>query len=56
MKLEGDGFEFCPEVTAKLLKQGIPIREVPISYHPRSREEGKKDTVAGWHNCDLDID
>lgn len=42
MKLETDGFEFCPEVTAKLLRQGIRIHEVPISYSPRSWEEGKK--------------
>jgi len=40
--LETDGFEFCPEVTAKLLRRGIPIREVPISYTPRSWAEGKK--------------
>ncbi len=37
-----DGFEFCPEATALLLKQGIPILEVPISYSPRSVLEGKK--------------
>jgi dolichol-phosphate mannosyltransferase len=36
------GFEFCPEVTAKVLRQGYAIREVPISYHARPREEGKK--------------
>jgi glycosyltransferase involved in cell wall biosynthesis len=40
--LQTDGFEFCPEVTGKLLRQGVPIIEVPISYHPRSREAGKK--------------
>jgi glycosyltransferase involved in cell wall biosynthesis len=40
--LEADGFEFCPEVTGKLLRRGVKIREVPISYQPRSREEGKK--------------
>jgi glycosyltransferase involved in cell wall biosynthesis len=40
--LETDGFEFCPEVTAKLLQAGVPIYEVPISYHPRSWVEGKK--------------
>ncbi|HNW91952.1 MAG TPA: glycosyltransferase family 2 protein [bacterium] len=38
------GFEFCPEVTAKLLKRGVRIVEVPIRYHPRSRHEGKKIT------------
>ncbi|MBI3811441.1 MAG: glycosyltransferase family 2 protein [Nitrospirae bacterium] len=36
------GFEFCPEVTAKLLKRGHRIVEVPISYRPRTRAEGKK--------------
>lgn len=36
------GFEFCPEVTAKILLRGIKIHELPISYHPRRIEEGKK--------------
>ncbi len=40
--LEADGFEFCPEVTAKLLRRGATIHEVPISYVPRSWGEGKK--------------
>lgn len=42
IKLECIGFEFCPEVTAKILKKGIKIKEVPISYAPRHIEEGKK--------------
>ena len=42
LNLESTGFEFCPEVTAKLLLRKIPICEVPISYSPRSWEEGKK--------------
>jgi glycosyltransferase involved in cell wall biosynthesis len=36
------GFEFCPEVTAKLRKRGHTIYEVPINYNPRSITEGKK--------------
>ena len=40
--LEQDGFEFCPEVTGKLLRRGVTIHEVPISYQPRSRAAGKK--------------
>lgn len=36
------GFEFCPEVTAKVSKLGHWILEVPIHYYPRSVEEGKK--------------
>lgn len=35
-------FEFCPEVTAKVRKQGYKIYELPISYNPRTRDEGKK--------------
>jgi len=40
--LQGNGFEFCAEVTAKILRCHIPIIEVPISYVPRSWDEGKK--------------
>ena len=43
-KLNCKGFEFCPEVTARIRKQGYRIYEVPISYHPRSVKEGKKIT------------
>ncbi len=35
-------FEFEPEVTAKILRQGIRIYEVPISYAGREYSEGKK--------------
>jgi glycosyltransferase involved in cell wall biosynthesis len=35
-------FEFCPEVTAKILKRGVPILEIPIAYTPRTVDEGKK--------------
>lgn len=40
--LECRRFDFEPEITAKLLRCGYPILEVPISYAPRSRREGKK--------------
>jgi len=36
------GFEFCPEVTAKLGKRHIAIREVPVRYTARSIQAGKK--------------
>ena len=42
IKLNCSGFEFCPEVTAKIAKLGYKIPEVPISYYPRSINEGKK--------------
>jgi len=35
-------FEFCPEVTAKALKRGYKILEIPIHYYPRHIREGKK--------------
>lgn len=35
-------FGFEPEITAKLSGRGIKIHEVPISYHPRTTQEGKK--------------
>lgn len=42
MGIESKGFEFCPEITAKVLRRGIRIREIPISYNPRLWDEGKK--------------
>jgi len=42
LNLESTGFEFCPEATGKILRRGIEIHEVPITYRPRSFEEGKK--------------
>jgi dolichol-phosphate mannosyltransferase len=42
LDLKCTGFDFCPEVTAKVCKRGYRIVEVPISYHGRSTEEGKK--------------
>lgn len=42
IRLRCVGFEFEPEVTGKLLHLGYRITEVPISYHARTTEEGKK--------------
>jgi glycosyltransferase involved in cell wall biosynthesis len=42
VNLECERFEFCPEVTAKVLKQGHRIEEVPVRFIARSFEEGKK--------------
>ena len=53
MTLRADRFDFEPEVTAKVLRRGIRIYEVPISYVGREFDEGKKITwrdglVALW--------
>lgn len=45
-KLKSKGFEFCPEITAKIAKQKIKIWEVPISYNPRPVSEKK----IKWHD------
>jgi glycosyltransferase involved in cell wall biosynthesis len=42
LDLECTGFEFCPEVTAKLGRRKIPIVEVPIAYTARALADGKK--------------
>lgn len=42
LKLRSRAFDFEPEVTAKLLKRGCRILEVPITYAARGSDEGKK--------------
>lgn len=42
LKLKTDGFETDHEITAKLIKSGVRILEVPIQYSPRTVQEGKK--------------
>lgn len=42
MELACQGFDFCPEVTAKAIRLGLLIAETPISYTPRLTADGKK--------------
>ncbi|GIW69566.1 MAG: glycosyl transferase [Patescibacteria group bacterium] len=42
VNIKSERFDFEPEITAKILKSGLKIREVPISYRGRTRREGKK--------------
>lgn len=52
LNIKSKGFEFEAEVACKLSKKGVIIKEVPISYNPRSKKEGKhiglKDAVKGF--------
>jgi glycosyltransferase involved in cell wall biosynthesis len=53
MPLRSRRFEFEPEITARVLRKGIRIYEVPISYNGREYSEGKKITwrdgfIAVW--------
>ena len=43
--LEADKFDIEPEITARLLRRGVEIRELPISYEARTHGDGKK---IGW--------
>lgn len=42
IEIESDDFAWEPEVTMKLLRKALVIHEVPISYHPRRNQDGKK--------------
>ncbi|OGV17820.1 MAG: hypothetical protein A2X47_03455 [Lentisphaerae bacterium GWF2_38_69] len=42
LDFKGNSFEWEPEVTCKLLKLGYNIKEVGITYNPRTKEQGKK--------------
>jgi glycosyltransferase involved in cell wall biosynthesis len=44
--LRESGFGVEPEIAARLLRRGVRIFEVPVVYRARTREEGKKLTVA----------
>jgi glycosyltransferase involved in cell wall biosynthesis len=45
LNLESNRFDIEPEITAKLLRAGHTIHELPIRFEPRSRAQGKK---IGW--------
>jgi hypothetical protein len=43
--LRSNGFGIEPELTAKIMKRGYRVYEVPITYDGRGYDEGKK---IGW--------
>jgi len=47
LDLKCNRFEFCPEVTARVLRRGEKIIEVPVTFSARTFEEGKK---IGWRD------
>lgn len=46
-ELQSTGFEGCVEITAKLMRSGVAIRQIPISYEPRPASAGKK--LTAWY-------
>lgn len=51
LDLRCNRFEFCPEVTARLLKRRYRFVEVPIWYQARTHAEGKKITWRDGLEC-----
>ena len=51
VEIKSDRFDFEPEITAKILKAGLKIKEVPISYKGRAFSEGKKITWKDGFNA-----
>jgi dolichol-phosphate mannosyltransferase len=47
LNLTCERFEFCPEITARLLRRGHKIVETPVSFKARDFHEGKK---IGWRD------
>ena len=47
LNLESNRFDIEPEITAKLLRAGHSILELPIRFEARSRAQGKK---IGWRD------
>ena len=44
INLKSKRFDFEPEITAKFIKKGFKIKEIPINYYPRDFKKGKKIT------------
>jgi len=47
LKLDANRFDIEPQITARLLRSGHRIHELPVKFEPRSRAQGKK---IGWRD------
>ena len=47
LKLDANRFDIEPQITARLLAGGHRIHELPVTFQPRSRAQGKK---IGWRD------
>jgi glycosyltransferase involved in cell wall biosynthesis len=47
LKLDANRFDIEPQITARLLRAGHRIHEMPVTFDPRSRAQGKK---IGWRD------
>ena len=51
LEIKSQGFGYAPEVISKLLKQKIPIVEVPITFNGRKVKDGKKINAGDGVEC-----
>jgi dolichol-phosphate mannosyltransferase len=51
LKMNSNGFDYATELISKLLKRGIVIHEVPITFKGRSKKEGKKIDIMDGIEC-----
>lgn len=49
--VSSNGFDYATEIISKLLRRGIKIHEVPISFNGRTKKEGKKIDVMDGIEC-----
>src|SRR5207244_7677247 len=47
LRLDANRFDIEPQITARLLRGGHRIHELPVTFNPRSRAQGKK---IGWRD------
>jgi hypothetical protein len=47
LALDANRFDIEPQITARLLRRGYRIHELPVKFDPRSRAQGKK---IGWRD------
>ena len=47
LELSAERFDIEPQITARLLRRGHQIHEIPVRFEPRSRAQGKK---IGWRD------
>ena len=55
IELKESDFSFCLALTAKISKFNINIKEVPIDYHGRSHQEGKKINFSDYFKAIITI-
>ncbi|CAN5402299.1 glycosyltransferase family 2 protein [soil metagenome] len=51
LRIQSQGFAYATEVISKLLRQKIPIKEMPISFNGRTVKEGKKINIKDGVEC-----